>query len=97
MKQQLNNRISFVTQEPQNVRLMYCPACKINTNHHRTASNTWVCWCGHEIKPEPENGSILEQRQETILYEVARDPGLLTNDVVEELADLSKEIDGGAQ
>lgn len=92
MNKQFKNKISFLSSEPQNVRLMFCPACKIETNHVRTP-NGWKCRvCDDVIKFE----TILEQRQETILYEVARDPGLLTDDVVEELADLGKTIDGGS-
>lgn len=28
------------------VKLMYCHECKIHTNHHKTKSGEWVCWCG---------------------------------------------------
>lgn len=40
-----------------NVKYMYCPACKIHTNHHRIKGDggRWVCWCSEiveENKPE---------------------------------------------
>lgn len=36
------------------VKLMYCYSCKIHTNHHKTKSGDWVCWCGAVNETEAE-------------------------------------------
>jgi hypothetical protein len=32
--------------DPVNVKLLLCKECGIHTNHHKTPSGAWVCWCG---------------------------------------------------
>ena len=35
------------------VRLLYCPACKTETNHrYARLTNDWVCWCGCIVTDE---------------------------------------------
>jgi hypothetical protein len=41
-----------------------------------------------ETKPGYPSGSLVEQRVNFILYMVAQDPGLLTDEVIAELAEL---------
>lgn len=48
-KTHLNKKIAFM--EPITVKLMYCSACQIHTNHHRTQSGEMVCWCGNVDDP----------------------------------------------
>lgn len=41
----------------ENVKLLLCAECGIHTNHHKTPSGQWVCWCGtvrNEQEPELE-------------------------------------------
>ena len=41
----------YTAKECLTVKLMYCPACGIDTNHHLTKSgDLWVCWCGCAVK-----------------------------------------------
>ena len=78
--------IQNLTQQPQTVTLMDCSRCKspIGTNHKRTETG-WSCnVCGNIDEPQ----TITEQRRESLLQQVAQDPGRLTDEVVEELAEL---------
>jgi hypothetical protein len=85
-KLHLNKRIVFLSTPSQTVRLEYCPVCQIETNHFQTAGG-WTCRvCSIKTVDEPQ--PITEQRRESILLHVAQDPGLLTDDVIEELAEL---------
>ena len=39
---------------PITVRLMFCEACDIHTNHRLTrTTGEWYCWCGTVAQPEP--------------------------------------------
>lgn len=67
--QYFNKRISFMADDPQNVRLMRCAVCKIYTNHHRTPSGEWVCWCGN-VDHEPTAQESMESRQAEILQAI---------------------------
>jgi ribosomal protein L37AE/L43A len=39
--------------DPVNVKLLLCKECGIHTNHHKTPSGAWVCWCGAVHQSEP--------------------------------------------
>lgn len=85
-------QITNLTQQP-NVKLMYCSACQIHTNHHRTQSGAWVCWCGNQDEPPATDqpafpSGSLSARRDFILYEIAQGRGELTDDVIGELAEL---------
>jgi len=85
-KLHIDKRIIFLSTPSQTVRLEYCPVCKTETNHFKTADG-WQCRvCAVKTVDEPQ--IITEQRRESILLAVAQDPGLLTDDVIEELAEL---------
>jgi hypothetical protein len=86
----LNRRISLLPDDPQNVRLIPCSSCGISTNHHRTESGLWVCWCGNVDQPGP----TVAERQDAIDYEIAQDRAEWTDGLWEEIAENIIKLDG---
>lgn len=57
----MNNTVHWI-EASNNVRLMYCPVCKISTNHHRVGdSELFVCWCGAVVEPESSDATLRGQ------------------------------------
>lgn len=76
----LDKRIVFISTPSQTVKAEHCPRCGVTTCHF-LKDGQWLCRVC-EIKTVPE------QRRDEILVAVAQDPGMLTDDVIEELAEL---------
>ena len=87
--QYFNKRISFLSEDPQNVCLMPCSACKIPTNHHRTESGLWVCWCGNVDEPQNTAQAVLRERRDAILQALEEKQVQPTPALVNELAQLN--------
>ena len=90
--QYFNKRISFLADDPQNVRLMLCASCGIPTNHHRTESGLWVCWCGNVDQPGP----TVAERQDAIAHEIAQGRAEWTDGLWEEIAENLSTLEGSA-
>jgi uncharacterized Zn finger protein (UPF0148 family) len=81
----LDKRIVFISTPSQTVKAEHCPRCGVTTCH-RLKDGEWKCVVCAIKTVEPQ--TVTEQRRESLLQEIAQDPGRLTDDVIEELAEL---------
>jgi hypothetical protein len=49
-------------------RMMPCDACQITTRHEKSASGSWICWCGYDQTA----ALIADERATTLLNATSR-------------------------